>query len=234
MGLEYNSPVGDGEMTRKLWLLLLTALLLAGCETQPLAPSGTGTWTAQPGASLPGQAITPTPPSIKDGLTPSPDPASSDYPFGPNTCQGNFYMVWASHELPQLTADLQAAFQEAGLPVSNAAASVFGEDWFEYDQDAQTAAWCYFSRMQTEYYIHLQDGAAQDVEELGALVLQTLGVLDDFSASADPNPQPGLTELIFSWQEQERRLRFDYDEGQKALSRGLTGEALLRFLGFSP
>lgn len=115
-------------------------LLLAAC-------------TLHPGTALP--LIPPITPTAGAAITPS---AAAVQPC---------YFTWASQELPEVSAELQAAIQ-AVLPEATARAAAFGENCVA--QDGSTT----FGAMQADFYVTVPVPDLQDNETLGAALLAAL------------------------------------------------------------
>lgn len=132
--------------------------------------------------------------------------------------------------MPELTNQVQAALEAAGIPGASANVYAFGEDCF----DPQTGTVMRFATMETDFDIQLHVASLQDLDALGNLAEQVLAVLDTFPPDSTPGPQPGRIGLIFSRGKEQHRLYFMLEQAEEARGRGLSGRALLEALGYEP
>jgi hypothetical protein len=151
--------------------------------------------------------------------TPTPLPAkASDTPVD-QPC----YFNWATQSLPELSAQVQAAMEAAGLKNIVAIAEAYGENCYG-GQDNQPIR---FATMETDFRVTVQVRDLQDRETLGSLLDQILVVLDGFPPGATPGPQPGYIGITFQSQDDAARLWFTVTDGEAARAQGLKGAALL-------
>ncbi len=94
--------------------------------------------------------------------------------------------MWATQSLPELSEQLLAGLNEAGLPVLAARAEAYGENCLYSD-----GALACFAAMQTDYRITLTVETLTDAKTLGSLLEQTLEVIDGFPVRETPGPNPG-------------------------------------------
>jgi len=192
---------------RSVFVMAL-GLLWAGCARSVVGPPATAdrllgpTATASPQASL-----TDTPPSYEEcGWT------------------------WSTRPLPELTDQLQAALDAAGIPGATARAYAFGENCLDQSGTVKR-----FARMENDFDIQLEVADLQDLDALGDLTEQVLAVLEALPPESDPPPQPGRIGLKFSTRDTDGVwLYFMEEELEAARGRGLTGRALLEALGYPP
>jgi heat shock protein HslJ len=151
-----------------------------------------------------------------------------------NTCTSPTYMVWSTRELPELSARFQAALDATGLRGAEGAAGAFGEDWYEAESDAgQSQAPCYFSVMETDFYVTLPAASLSDREALGASMGNVLAALKRFPPEKTPGPQPGFLDVTFVAGSEQKTLRIPVTEALEAGERGVSGAALMDVL-YSP
>ena len=134
--------------------------------------------------------------------------------------------AWASRPLPELSARLREALDEAGIAVDSARAVAYGENCV----DAETNEVRRFAVMQTDLHITLPVDDVADLDALGELAAAVLDVLDGFPPSETPGPQAGYVGITFVAGEEELGLWFKVPEGVEARDRGLRGAALLEAL----
>lgn len=193
-------------MKRALLLILTLGLLTTAAACQPQT-------TAAPTPSL-------TPPP--ETPTPSPAPTSTTT-LSYTECGWN----WATQSLPELSAELESALQEAVQLPADAYAQAFGENCF----DGRTNEVAYFAARETDFYITVYAEDLDDRETIGRLTEQILLVLlSRFPVEATPGPQPGYISINFVTDAGELRLRFGWLEAEAALESGLHGASLLEAL----
>jgi len=144
--------------------------------------------------------------------TPSPIAAAPSQPCA---------YTWAYENLPDITAELQAAIQKI-LPEAEARATAFGEDCVAQDGSAT------FSAMETDFYVIISVGDLADNETLGTLIEQALSVTDDFASPRVPGPQAGFVEFTFRTGTEQRVVRVPIPLGKRLREQGLRGAELLK------
>ena len=147
---------------------------------------------------------------------------------GASTAVGPCGWVWASRPLPELSTQVRAALDDAGIAADSARAVAFGEDCV----DAQTNEVRRFAAMQTDFHVTLPVDDAEDLEALGASVAGVLAVLDGFPPNDTPGPRHGQVRITFVAGEEKVALSFTHLEAVKAREQGLGGAALLEALGY--
>lgn len=183
-------------MTKKQTFGLLAALTAAAASLLTLAR---GTFTAD----------------ISAPPTATPTAAS---PSVPPQCA----YVWAYHDLPEISAELQAAVQ-AILPEASAHATAFGEDCIGADGGA-----VYFAAMETDFYIRIPVTDLNDDAALGNLIAQLLPViLDRFPLEHLQGPKEGFVEFAFFSGENQRVLRVPIPLAMELRGKGLNGTELV-------
>jgi len=156
-------------------------------------------------------ALTPkTAPAIPD--TPSPIAAAPSQPCA---------YTWAYENLPDITAELQAAIQKI-LPEAEARATAFGEDCVAQDGSAA------FGAMETDFYIRVLVTDLNDDVALGNLIEQLLPMIDDFASPRVPGPQAGFVEFTFRTGTEQRVVRVPIPLGKRLREQGLRGAELLK------
>ncbi len=151
--------------------------------------------------------LTETPPD-----TPQPTEAATIGPCG---------FVWASQSLPELSAQVLARLNEAGLPVIATRAEAYGENCLYSD-----GALAYFAAMETDYRITLAVETLDDTDTLGGLLEQTLQVIDEFPVNETPGPNPGYIGMTFQVGETVENLWFQRTQSDALRAQGLSGEQL--------
>ena len=188
--------------------LMALGLLWAGCARSGVGPPATADGLLRPTpTSSPQASLTDTPPSYEEcGWT------------------------WSTRPLPELTDQLQAALDAAGIPGATARAYAFGENCLDQSGTVKR-----FARMENDFDVQLEVADLQDLDALGDLMERVLAVLDALPPESDPPPQPGRIGLKFSTRDTEGTwLYFMEEELESARGRGLTGRALLEALGYPP
>lgn len=152
--------------------------------------------------------------------TPQPIPTASVTP-DPGPCG----YQWASQSLPELSDQLLASLKKTGLPVTAARAEAYGENCLYSDGSLAS-----FSAMETDYHITLAPAALDNPASLGALLEQTLSVIDEFPVSQTPGPNPGYIGITFQAGDQVQNLWFERRKAEELRSQGLSGEKLFQAL----
>jgi len=138
---------------------------------------------------------------------------------------------WANRPLPEVTDQLQAALDAAGIPGATARAYDFGENC----NDQETGTVARFARIETDVEIRLEVVDLQDLDALGSLTDQVVAVLDIFARDSLSGRQPGRIGLNFTLRGAAGHWLYFYDEQlAEARGRGLSGRALLEALGYPP
>ena len=143
------------------------------------------------------------------------------------TAVGPCGWVWASSPLPDLSAQVQAALDDAGISAESARAAAYGENCI----DAETNEVRRFAAMQTDFHVTLPVDDAEDLEALGDSAASVLAVLDGFPPNETPGPRSGQVGITFVAGDEQVALWFTYLEGVKARDQGLGGPALMEALG---
>jgi hypothetical protein len=137
---------------------------------------------------------------------------------------------WATQPLPELSAQIQADIDAAGLTNVTVSAAAFGEDCIPYETNVSG----YFATMETDFSVTAQVDNLEDEEALGNLTAQILAVLDQIPPEDIRGPQPGYITLAFVAGDAQRNLRFSVTQADAALEQGLTGAALFQQLNTQP
>jgi hypothetical protein len=184
----------------KRLLPLIGLLLLASCN-------------------LPLTAVPPTkPPTPAPSVTPT-----ASVTVTSTTASLPCYFVWASQNLPDITAELQAAIQ-AILPEAAVRATAFGENCVAQDGSST------FSALETDFYVTIPVADLQDNEAIGATIGQVLEIVDGFIRPRVPGPNDGFVEFTFASGSGQRVLRVPIPLGKELREKGLRGAALLAAL----
>ena len=136
------------------------------------------------------------------------------------------YYNWATQPLPELSAQVQAALEAAGLKDITARAEAYGENCY----DSQTNEVVSFAAMETDYHITVRVADLADRESLGETLEKILVVLDGFPSDTTPGPQPGFIAVSFQSDTDALNFRFTPGEGELVRQEGLQGAALLEEL----
>ncbi|KAF0107412.1 MAG: hypothetical protein FD146_1890 [Anaerolineaceae bacterium] len=143
-------------------------------------------------------------------------PAPTEYPY--EQCGWN----WATEPLPELSAQVQAALESAGLTGVTAVAEAYGENCITASGEVAR-----FAAMETDFRITVQAASLDDREALGTLLEKILVVLDGFPTETTPGPNPGYVGVTFQFGDDSLRLWFPIIDGESARALGLRGAALL-------
>lgn len=129
--------------------------------------------------------------------------------------------TWAYKDLPEVSAELQAAVQ-AILPEASAHAAAFGEDCVASDGSAT------FGAMETDFYLRIPVADLNDDAALGNLIGQLLPILlDQFPRERLLGPKDGFVEFTFFLGENQRVLRVPIPLGKELREQGLNGAELM-------
>ncbi|MBI5935647.1 MAG: hypothetical protein HY867_18240 [Chloroflexi bacterium] len=191
-------------MNKRNSLTLIVLLLIAGAFLFALtrsAPSETDN------DRLPQPALTEEPLVI--AITPSVESS------------GPCAYTWAYHDLPEVSAEFEAAVK-ALLPDASAHASAFGEDCVSADGRAVS-----FSAMETDFYVVISVTDLNDNEALGNLIAQVLPALDHFAIGSVPGPKDGFIEFTFRAGEDQRVVRVPLPLGREFREKGVSGAELI-------
>lgn len=189
-------------MMRSFWkplvLICCAGVLLLGCVllTQPLV---------DPSAA----PISPSSPELFSTVTETAPAAGCAY-------------VWSNRSLPEITLQLNQAFQASGMSEVQAEASAYGEDCF----DSTTNQTVQFIAMQTDFYINVAAGRLDEPQELGVWVEKIMRVLEDFPPGQVPGPNPGYVGISFTAGSETTRLWFRRTDAARLIQEGVRGGAL--------
>lgn len=132
------------------------------------------------------------------------------------------YFNWATQDLPQLTAAIQSAMDDAGLENLIVRASAYGENCYTYDTNEVQ----YFATMETDFHVTAQVESLDDEAALGDLVAQILAVLGEFPPGETPGPMPGQIMLAFVQGAEQRFASVTVSQAGEMVTQGLKGVAL--------
>ena len=136
------------------------------------------------------------------------------------------YFNWDTKPLPDLSQQVQAALDSAGLKGVTVTAEAYGESCY----DSQTNKPVGFGAMETDFRITIKVASLNDKDELGYLLEKALIVLDKFTDGAIHMAPPGPVNFSFQSGDQAIYLSFSVEAGKAALDKGLHGAALLEQL----
>lgn len=131
--------------------------------------------------------------------------------------------------MPELTEQVQAALDAAGIPGATVRVYAFGEDCIDSSGEVR-----YFATMETDIDVRLEVADLRDLDALGELTERVLAVLEAFPQDSLPGPQPGRIGLLFSKGEAVEPFYFMVEQLEASRASGLHGRALLEYLGYSP
>ncbi len=157
-------------------------------------------------------------------ISPTPTETLTDPAYPPQCAY-----VWARQALPELSAQAQQAFDEAGMTGVTARAGAYGENCV----DAQGKV-VSFSTMETDFYVIAEVTDLTDNENLGNILEDLLIVLDGFPPDETPGPQPGYIGVTFQAGDDLLNLWFSVTAGEEARKQGLHGSALFDALYRKP
>lgn len=135
--------------------------------------------------------------------------------------------MWATQDLPDLSAQFTAALDAAEIPYSSAGASAFGENCV----DSQGGV-SYFTAMQTEFHANLTVENAADREAVGNMTADILAIIvNQFPVESTPGPNPGMITLSFDDASTAFVVNVPQNQAETVVAQGLRGAALLDELG---
>lgn len=166
------------------FVIALTLWLVSGCQSQ------------QPQASIPAR------PSAVAASQPSTPPTAIPGTEESNPSQGCYY-VWATRELPDLTAALAAGLA-AVSPHLQGSAYAFGE---ECRSDSGTVT---FLAMETDFRVRVAVATLADEDALGNAIQATMMTIDALPDDQMAGTRPGRVEFEFV-EESSQSLRLTID-----------------------
>jgi hypothetical protein len=158
------------------------------------------------------------PPGLILGLIPTDTPTTES---GYVQCA----WAWATQALPEVSAEVQAAMQAAGVKGITARAEAFGENCINAAGEVDS-----FATMETDFRISVEVPNLSDTDRLGSLLEQILTVLDGFPTGTTPGSQPGYIGITFDTGSETLNLWFTVTDGESARALGLHQAALLEKL----
>jgi hypothetical protein len=150
------------------------------------------------------------------GLSPTTAPAT-EAPYQP--CAYN----WDTQSLPDLSKQVQAAMQAAGMTDITVRAEAYGETC-SGGQPSQPPS---FGAMETDYRLTVKVASLTDRDKLGSQLEKILIVLDQFPVGTTPGPQSGYVGVSFQTGDDQLNLWFHRADGKSAREQSLKGAALL-------
>lgn len=191
-------------MKKSLFLLLLMLIVLTACRL--------------PGLELPAALRTPTLapvlPSQNDVLpTTTPETGSS----------GQCAYTWTTRSLPEVTEEVSAAFNRAGLYHVEVKAEAYGENCINIVTKTATG----FTVMETDFRTVAKVGDVQDQEALGEILYRVIETLLSLPLDTYPGTRMGYAGVRFTDGVSEVNLWFELHAGKEAVEQGLRGSALL-------
>jgi hypothetical protein len=130
--------------------------------------------------------------------------------------------AWATHSLPDLSKELQAAIDAAGLTGISVRAEAFGEDCYSSLDNRNVG----FSAMETDFRFTVQVDDLTDPAKLGETLASLLKIVEAIPPGDLTGPRPGYVGVTFRSGEDEINLWFLLEDGLASLHEGLTGADL--------
>ncbi len=160
---------------------------------------------------------------VTPSLTPSLTPTSTPSPSSATGC----YYVWATQNLPDLSALVQSGLQTVATgAMGNAYA--FGEDCVAADGTRT------FLAMESDFRVKLPVKDLADDLALGNLINSTMAMLDQLPSGQIAGPRPGRVEFEFVTSAGES-LRLTVDIARyRAEAKGLDGVSVFRLFRSTP
>jgi hypothetical protein len=221
-------------MKTKITLLFLTCILFACSRNFPApqtSPAQNPTLTPfqiqdiNPTTEIPLDLPTnesPNPKFIATLSTPHIDPGpNGDFPT-PSTSQQDCGFTWAYHDLPEVTASLDAAVKTFN-PNASSHATAFGEDCVGND-----GQFVRFAAMETDFYVTLFVSDLKDYASFGNWITQVMQIVNSFPPDMLAGTRSGFVEFRFEKSESESiGLRVPI-QGYNETANGIIGEELFR------
>jgi hypothetical protein len=159
--------------------------------------------------------------SVAQTLTRTASTASASITGTPPT-RAPCYFNWATQDLPELTAEVQAAMDEVGLANVTASAYAYGENCYAYDTNEVV----YFATMETDFRVIAQVDDLEDTEALGNLTADILAVLNEFPPDETPGPMAGQITITFVKGDEQVVLPVSVEVASQVVEQGITGAGL--------
>ena len=131
--------------------------------------------------------------------------------------------------LKDISSQLLEKLKNASLPVKTARAEAYGENCVAADGSVVR-----FSARETDYYITLTVADLQDEAALGALLEQSLAIINQFPVDQTPGPNPGYVGIGFETTADVQNLWFTRQQASDLLAQGMKGAELYRALKGQP
>ena len=146
-----------------------------------------------------------------------PGVAQTQAPSPPGDC----YYVWASHDLPDLSREVNRALSKMD-PAVTGSAHAFGEDCID------AAGNSVFLTKETDFRVTVQVGSLRDEAALGFWIVKVMAVIEGLPPAGVPGPQPGRVEFTFQKNKNEvLHIQVSIQE-YRDLEPGISGAELLR------
>ncbi len=134
---------------------------------------------------------------------------------------------WAASPLPDVSLEIQGAFQKADHNEVSVTAEAYGENCIH----PETGRIIKFLVMQTDIHILSRVEKVTEREKIGNKLVEYILVIDDIPMESIPGSQKGQVQVRFIGQDDEINLWFPYKQGLQAVMNGLSGVDLLEELG---
>lgn len=229
----FRMGVRPFSMTRMIRTVLFWTLILCACSSDISSPeavppsleSGLASSTITPVVDVLSTSTTevlPPPKLIATLSTPhidqGPDGAVT---IPPSSQQGCAYQ-WAYQDLPELSGQFLAMLRQVQTEVQGNAYA-FGENCIREDGSAT------FLPMETDFNITLQVSSLSDEPTLGEWIVKVMQVIENIPPEQITGPRPGLVNIIFRSNGEEKGIRFYIDQ-YRALETGLNSAEIYRAL----
>jgi hypothetical protein len=132
------------------------------------------------------------------------------------------YFNWATQDLPELTAEVQAAMDAAGLENVSVSAYAYGENCYAYDTNEVV----YFATMETDFDVTAQVDDLEDSEALGDQTADILAVLNEFPPGETPGPMPGQITITYVKDSEQVVLPVSAEVAAQVVEQGIRGGGL--------
>jgi hypothetical protein len=131
--------------------------------------------------------------------------------------------------LEAISSQLVDKLKNATLPLKTARAEAYGENCI-----AEDGSLVRFAARETDYYITFTVASLQDEAALGALLEQSLAIINQFPVDQTPGPNPGYVGIGFETAADVQNLWFTRQQAGDLLAQGLRGAELYRALKGQP
>jgi hypothetical protein len=131
--------------------------------------------------------------------------------------------------LEAISSQLVEKLKNAALPLKTARAEAYGENCV-----AEDGRLVRFAARETDYYITFTVTNLQDEAALGALLEQSLSIINQFPVDQTPGPNPGYVGIGFESGGDVQNLWFTRQQASDLIAQGMRGAELYRTLRGQP